>query len=353
MRVLYAIQGTGNGHLSRAAEILPFLLKKCTVDILVSGNQSEIKLRYPVKYQLKGLGFVSGKDGGINFWKTYSEADLISFQKEVRELPVEQYNFILNDFEPVSAWAAKYKNIPCISLSHQASLLSSKVPKPKSKDLIGAAVLKHYAPANHHFGFHFSPYDSFIYTPIIKREIRRAKVKDKDHYTVYLPAFSDEKLLKVFGAFENVTWHIFSKHAKRKLKYNNITIFPVSEEQFITSLTTGRGVVSAAGFETPSEALYLGKKLLVIPQKNQLEQLYNAAALKTLGVTVIKNLKPKNVERLRHWIDFGESIKINYPDKTDVVVNKVFETYLYGVTRPSLTRRIHGRAKRLVELMLD
>jgi predicted glycosyltransferase len=42
MKVLYAIQGTGNGHLSRAEDIVPYLRKRCQVDILVSGTQSQL-----------------------------------------------------------------------------------------------------------------------------------------------------------------------------------------------------------------------------------------------------------------------------------------------------------------------
>ncbi len=37
MRILYAIQGTGNGHLTRAKEIIPMLQQKGELDILVSG----------------------------------------------------------------------------------------------------------------------------------------------------------------------------------------------------------------------------------------------------------------------------------------------------------------------------
>ena len=40
MKILYGIQGTGNGHLSRAEEIVPILKKMAHVDVLISGNQS-------------------------------------------------------------------------------------------------------------------------------------------------------------------------------------------------------------------------------------------------------------------------------------------------------------------------
>ena len=57
MKILYAIQGTGNGHLSRAKDVIPALQKHADVDILISGIQADIDLSYPVKYRYKGLMF--------------------------------------------------------------------------------------------------------------------------------------------------------------------------------------------------------------------------------------------------------------------------------------------------------
>ena len=42
MKILYAIQGTGNGHLTRAKEIIPILKEKGDVDILISGSECDI-----------------------------------------------------------------------------------------------------------------------------------------------------------------------------------------------------------------------------------------------------------------------------------------------------------------------
>lgn len=63
MKILYAIQGTGNGHLSRAGDIIPILQQKGELDILVSGTEADIQIPYPVKYKFKGLSFVFGKKG--------------------------------------------------------------------------------------------------------------------------------------------------------------------------------------------------------------------------------------------------------------------------------------------------
>jgi predicted transcriptional regulator len=70
MKVLYAIQGTGNGHLSRAQEIVPLLSKYVDTTVLVSGNQSQIQTNFDVNYQKTGLTFLSGKNGKIDLLRT-------------------------------------------------------------------------------------------------------------------------------------------------------------------------------------------------------------------------------------------------------------------------------------------
>jgi hypothetical protein len=65
----------------------------------------------------------------------------------------------------------------------------------------------------------------------------------------------------------------------------------------------------------------------VIPMKNQYEQQLNAAALKDMGVPVIKSLKPKHDEKILDWLTNGQVIKVNYPDNTQKVLDMLFEQY--------------------------
>lgn len=329
MKVLYAIQGTGNGHLSRARDVIPALLKhNISLDILVSGIQADIKLPYPIKYQLKGLSFIFGKKGGVDVWKTYYKANSFRLQKEIKSIPVEEYDLIINDFEPVTAWACKLKNKPCYSFSHQAAVLSNLAPKPKKKDRMGKWILNNYAPTSHQFGLHFKPYESNTYTPIIRNDVRSATVSNGDHYTVYLPSYSDEKLLKYLSKMKRVKWEVFSKHSTYEYFSNNIHIKPITNEAFVKSIASSKGVLCGAGFETPAESLFMQKKLLVIPMKGQYEQQCNAAALEEMGVPVIKSLKKKHLAKLKHWLDSETIIPVNYPDITDMIVSKLIEESL-------------------------
>ncbi len=323
MKILYAIQGTGNGHVSRARDIVPLLEKKGELDLLISGIQADVSLPHPVRYQLKGMSFIFGKSGGVDLVDTYRKTDTRTLIKDIRNLPVEKYDLIINDFEPVSAWATYFKKKPCISLSHQCAILSQGSPKPDKKDALGKMILKNYAPCTHSYGFHFAQFAEDIYTPVIRQEIRQAEVQNKGHYTVYLPAFDDKKLIKKLKKIEGVEWHIFSKHTKEFYKSKNIRVKPIENKSFIQSLATCEGILCGAGFETPAEALYLNKKLMVIPMKNQYEQHCNAAALHALGIPVLKNLKKKQIPKIEDWIQKGSSLEIHYPDITEEVIDLI------------------------------
>ncbi|GAA4236398.1 glycosyltransferase family protein [Postechiella marina] len=326
MKVLYAIQGTGNGHLSRARDIIPLLNKQnIELDILVSGTQADIDIPHPIKYQLKGLSFIFGKKGGVNMWKTYIRANTRRLQKEINSLPIEKYDIIINDFEPVSAWACKLKNKACISLSHQAAVMVPNAPKPKKKDPLGKLILKKYAPTTKQYGFHFKSYQDNIFTPVIRQDIRNITCTTGDYYTVYLPSYGDDKILKTLSKIKNTKWQVFSKHNKTAIKEKNIIINPISNEAFVTSMANSKGILCGAGFETPAEALFMKKKLMVIPMKGQYEQQCNAAALKDMGVPVIKSLKKKHLNKLKNWVESDKIINVDYPDLTEKIVNQLLK----------------------------
>lgn len=325
MKILYAIQGTGNGHISRARDIIPHLRSFCECDILISGTQCDVEPGFHIKYRLKGLSFVFGKSGGVDLWKTLTKANLFNLKREIDNLPVEEYDLVINDFEPVSAWACRKKNVQCIGLSHQGSLKNKKVPVPVSRDFIGKFIIENYAPASHYFGFHFKAYDDLIFTPVIRKLVRDCEVEESAHYTVYLPSFDDKYLVNKLSKFEDVKWHIFSKYSKHPYYKDNISVKPIENKHFVEDMAKSRGVLCGAGFETPAEALYLKKKLMVIPMKGQYEQQCNAAALQEMGVPVIKNLKTGNLVMIKEWLLSDEKVSVDYPDMTRSILRRILE----------------------------
>ncbi len=327
MKILYAIQGTGNGHLSRARDIVPLLKKHCTTHVLISGNQADLDVPFEVNYKFNGLGFIFGKSGGVDLVTTYKKNNIKRFLKEVKSLDLSEYDLVINDFEPVSAWAASRQKKICIGLSHQSAVLSEKAPRPRIPDPMGMLVLKTYAPVVEKFGFHFQKFDKNVFTPVIRQEVRNLKPNKGDHFTVYLPSYEDSKIIKVLSKIPSVAWEVFSKHNKKSLRSDNVFIRPIENNAFLESMAASAGVLCGAGFETPAEALFLKKKLMVIPMKNQFEQQCNAAALKAMGVPVIKSLKKKHIETIEKWTVSGKNIAVNYPDETEKILQDVLKIY--------------------------
>ncbi|MGJ1418991.1 glycosyltransferase family protein [Sphingobacterium spiritivorum] len=327
MKVLYAVQGTGNGHLCRAMDIVPCLRKTADVDVLVSGIQADINLPFEVKYKLHGLSFIFGKSGGVDLWKTFMSSTVRKFTQEIKSLPIENYDLIINDFEPISAWACYSKDKPCIGLSHQIGALDASSPKPEEKDMLGKFIMKNYAPSSKSYGFHFKSYNDHIFTPVIRQSIRNIEPEDHGHYTVYLPSYDDAHLLKHLSKFPDIRWEVFSKHNSKPFRMRNVFIQPINSEAFVKSMSTASGVLCGAGFETPAETLFLNKKLLVIPMKNQYEQHLNAAALEEMGVPVISSLKQKNEYAIEAWLNSRNKVEVHYPDYTQEIVDNILNKY--------------------------
>lgn len=274
-----------------------------------------------------GMSFIFGKRGGVDILLTARKLKLLQLLKDIKKFPIEQYDLVINDFEPVSAWACKLKRKTCISLSHQCAALHPDAPKPNFRDPMGELILKRYAPATHEYGFHFKSFGERIYTPVIRQEIRNLMPANLGHYTVYLPAYDDAAIVKHLSHFGEVRWQVFSKHNKRPFLSGNINVQPIDNAGFTKSLASSAGALLGAGFEGPAEAMFLGKKVMVIPMQTQYEQHCNAAGAAAMGATVINALHKKHYAEIHNWIDNGKAPAVNYPDITREIIDKIIQTH--------------------------
>jgi uncharacterized protein (TIGR00661 family) len=93
-------------------------------------------------------------------------------------------------------------------------------------------------------------------------------------------------------------------------------------------MAESNGVVCNAGFGATSEALFLNKKLLVVPMKGQIEQKYNAAMLQSMGVKKIKKFKENKVDEIKDWIENGKNSKVNFPDNAQSIISVIVNNHL-------------------------
>ncbi|MES1197897.1 MAG: glycosyltransferase family protein [Chitinophagaceae bacterium] len=312
MKIFYAVQATGNGHISRAMELLPHLQQFGSVDIFLSGDNSNLQMDAPVKYRSKGLSLYYNCTGGLDYWQIVKGFHPLRLRQEIRDLPVEKYDLVINDFEYITAAACAKKKIPSVNYGHQASFRSASTPRPQKKNATGEWLLKNYAKASRYVGLHFKKYDDFIFTPVIKKEILEAEPLDKNYVTVYLSSYCEPNLEQVFFPFKDLQFEIFCRETRQPHRSGNILFLPVDKKRFDQSLIHCSGIITGGGFETPAEALHLGKKIMTIPIRGQYEQLCNAAALEEMGVICLKNTTDDFINHFYKWILSDKIIQTDY-----------------------------------------
>ncbi len=325
MKILYGVQASGNGHVARARAMLPALQEHFQVDLLVSGNLSEIKLPIEPKFKVKGLDLAFGKNGGIDYSETLGKLDFTSLLSEIKSLDISGYALIISDYEPISAWAGKLRKVPVVHMSNQASLIHSATPKPKKIDPVTQMVLKNMAPAKYLFPITYLPYSNQHFQPLIRQEIQNLEVSDQGYYLVYLPAYSDDKVYKVLKEIPSIKFKVFTKKSKIPFALKNCHFQPISEEPFLKALAGATGVISAGGFALSSEVLYMNKKLLMVPMKGQYEQKSNAHALAQIGVTNIPKLKKAYLPEVKNWIENGKAAVYSWRDPIPSMIEELIK----------------------------
>ncbi len=302
MKIFYAVQATGNGHISRAMELLPHLNNYGAVDVFLSGSNSSLNSELPVLLRSKGLSLFYNHSGALDLKRIAKSLAPIEVYKTAKQLPVEQYDLVINDFEAICAISCRIKNKASVHFGHQASFASGLVPRPENKNTVGEFILKNFARSSLNIGLHFQAYDDFILPPVIKSEIWNAAPGEGNYICVYLPSYSDQEIYKYLQQIAGQKFEVFSKEVKVVEERGNCTFIPVHKERFNQSLIHCAGIITNAGFETPAEAMYLNKKLLVIPIGGQYEQKCNAAALQYLGPTVVDKISPDFCEQIHNWL---------------------------------------------------
>jgi uncharacterized protein (TIGR00661 family) len=314
MKLLYGVQGTGNGHISRARMMaMHFAEKNIDVQFLFSGRAPEQYFDMDVfgDYQLRaGLSFATDK-GSISAIKTLAQVKPFTFIRDVRALDLSHYDAVVTDFEPVTAWAGRLQKKPVIGVGHQYAFGYPDVPQ-SGVDLRNRLIMKFFAPAQYRLGLHWDHFNANIAPPIINPDEIRQPCTTPPHIVVYLPFEDQEQVSEALATFPQQKFIQYAPQLKREER-GNVLRQATSLHSFKHDLCHAKGVICNAGFELISECLHMGIPALAKPVAGQSEQLGNAAALQQLGVaTVMHDFSSTNIEK---WLtDIPAQQPCHYPD---------------------------------------
>lgn len=322
LNILYGVQGTGNGHITRARAMnQAFAERNIKVDFLFSGRNKADYFSMDCFGDFRtrrGLSFVT-EYGQVSYLKTVMNTNFWHFFQEVKQLDLSSYDLVINDFEPVSAWAAKRQGIPSISLSHQNAFRYA-VPL-KGASWLDKSILQYFAPADHHLALHWYHFNQSILPPIVHTQ--QQPIGNELFILVYLPFEDLHQVCELLSRFIHHTFICYHPEVSHTETIGNIELRPLCHTSFQSHLHSCNGVIANGGFELPSEALSLGKKLLLKALSGQFEQQSNVATLELLGLAM--SMEFLDASKVNLWLNEYYAERVCYPNVasaiTDWVVN--------------------------------
>ena len=324
MRILYGVQGTGNGHITRARALAKALAEQnLAVDYLFSGREADQFFDMEIfgAYRLCGGFSLDIRAGSVRTLGTLRQTAPRRFLREVRELNLEPYDLVLTDFEPVTAWAARVRGKPCIGLGHQYAF---RYPIPRPSGAWHQRLLMRWmAPAEVALGLHWHHFDAPLLPPIAPVG-EPAADRDPRLIVVYLPFEKPEAIRALLAPFTDHEFAVY--HPQADVAGNGLAQLRwhrPNRDGFQAELERCGGVICGAGFELASEALQLGVKLLVKPVRGQSEQIANAMALAQLGFAA--TMDTLDGRQVRSWLDQAHAVRVRYPNVAAAIARWIAE----------------------------
>lgn len=315
MKIFYGVQGTGNGHLSRARAMAHELSKYPDVEVnwLFSGRQRQAYFDMDMfgDFQCQtGLTFHSHA-GRIQPLKTASKARLIRLWKDIRSPDLSSYDLVISDYEPITARAARHQKVRSVGIGHQYAFCH-QVPE-RGGNLLTRAIMQKFAPVDVPVGLHWHHFDQPVLPPIVDLDDDLVAQGDTaNNVLVYLPFEDQSSLLPLFRQFQQFQFYVYGPNLAWRDE-RNVHTRPPSRDGFQHDLVNSQWVICNSGFELISEALQLGKHVLAKPLNGQMEQLSNAAALEQLGYATIE--ERIDYSSLDFWFSCELSlVRPNYPN---------------------------------------
>jgi len=302
-QIVYALSGQGRGHTSRAMAITAALREHGHAVTFCGGGmaqrileeEDETVIPVPALRQVM-------ESNRIQYGKTICCNGKILLQmpavldRLTDTFEALQPDLLITDFEAFSARAAERMGLPVLSFNHQQVVTEMEYDLPMNywpAAKLTAAAIRWIAPRRPEHvlltSFFFAPLKrperTTLVPPIIRPAVQNRTSSDGEHVLVYYnhPDGVDHVIeaLRPVGA----PFIIYCNDPARAVcDDEHITVKAPCLNGFLDDLASACGVVCTAGFTLISEALYLGKPLLVVPNQGIFEQTINALFLQRQGL---------------------------------------------------------------------
>ncbi len=317
-KILYALSGQGRGHTSRVLATSDELRRRGHEIVFCCGgtardileSQGERVIPVPaLRQMLEGNEIRHLRTLRYNFkyfWRRHA------ITRDLAErFAGEKADLLITDFEAFSPRAAERIGLPVLSFNHQQVVTETQYEMPPAcllDALVTTNAIEYIAPRRpEHIlitSFYFPPLKrpgaATIVAPIIRPAVEALEPRKGEHVLVYYNQTegADHVLDVLRRVNAEFVLYNFGEPGP-DARYPNIRFKAPSLDEFLRDLATSRGVLCTAGFTLMSECIFLGKPLMVVPNRGIFEQTLNALFLERegLGQAVLgRRLQRRDVE---------------------------------------------------------
>lgn len=323
--ILYGVNGEGAGHSTRSKEVLTHLVAQGHSVHVASFDRGlqNLKTDFDVT-EIYGFRFAY-VNNRVRYKRTIAK-NLITVPQAARSLSrlndlvdAARIDLVITDFEPLTCHVGHQRHLPVISIDNQHCLTNTAVSYPKEyrRDAAAAKIVTRLmtprANAYLVISFFTAPVrkrNTFLFPPLLRQEILKAKPADSGHMLVYVtsPAPALTKLLS------GVRGRFIAYGFGREGMEGNIQYRKPSLGEFFSDLVSCRAIIANSGFSLVTEALHLGKPYLAVPVSHQFEQIFNAYWLQKSGYGAYwETLNKERVESFLYNVPHYQQELASYP----------------------------------------
>lgn len=326
-RIVYALTSQGRGHSSRVTAMAEELeargheLLFCAgggAGKLLGGQGREVVDVPVLRHRIR--------NNEIELWTSLAMMAAVTLRTQgvvgplAERLAAWKPDLLITDFESYSIRAAKKIGLPLMCFNHQQVLTHTRytVPRRYAWDAWVARLVVDTAmprKAAHVLisSFFYPPLRwpdrTTLVAPILRNVVREIEPIKGEHVLVY---HNDPTglvgLLEALGERRETKFiaYNFKPPLDADERLPNVVFKQPDVEGFLIDLASSRAVIATAGYTLTSEALWLGKPLLVLPNGGIFEQTLNAIMLERegLGEAVMEGMPTGR--RLREFLDRAE-----------------------------------------------
>ncbi|MFA5796501.1 MAG: MJ1255/VC2487 family glycosyltransferase [Candidatus Woesearchaeota archaeon] len=349
-KILYAINGEGLGHAYRSIAIIRELQKHHTIRIIVGSRRvyEHMYKEFPNIVQVEGLP-IKYKNNAVDdvetvkeFLRITTKSTITNYRTVYTLIKKFRPHILITDFENISSYVARILNIPAICLCNVHAVTHFKYPVPKKyrKEYYKAkfVVVKNtcqlvdYHLITTFFTLPIKGKHTFVYPPVLRKEILQLKCNEGKHLLVYQTSDTNHRLIRVLKKLSHPV--IFYGFNKEEID-GNITFRKNNHDQIFKDFASCKACIANGGFTFVSEAVSLHKPILCIPVKGQFEQILNALQIKELRYGDMADVATEAKIRafIKHIPKYKKNLSTYKREDNSRIIKKVEEIIKFEIQK--------------------